>query len=598
MALTGVVPFFIPQKRALSATDGGRSCSIDLISALYQRSQGEFFSPHHFQSSLSSQRHPLLSSSSCTSILKNWSLSPFRRIHSLDRCVESLDVHPSQSSRYLLTGSRDGILSVYDLSSSGAEKPVLLSSQLLQQRQREQEGQRYNYISPHSKQHQSHQTTLVHKPVARSNATPVFLENESNRVRLGAVIGARWYPIDTGAFVSAHTTGSIVIWDTNEMTPVLRVNPFAYEGGNRVASSSRFRSSRGGGTFMALIGNESTEATASGSNNNMALSCMDLSSAMPNLVATGSLRSALVKLVDIRTGAASHTLTGHGIGGSNCGLASLQWSPTAPHVLASGCTMGTIRLWDIRKAGRNSWLMACLDPEQPAPSIHISHAYYPDLSHLKQRQHTKSKSTTAKGTKSSLSSTTAIQRGPNDYSMSAKEALVRSHEGGVDALAFDPSGQYLVSHGHGDISLKMWDLRDAGQLIPRRYLVSARRSRNTKLRVTQPNHRSDSAVIWVTQDTGLSAFVLHPGSSGGEGGTAKYQLNGHLKPIRDFFALPTDASLQGEVLTSAADGLILVWEPNIVKQANEKEVADRHSFSSSSQRKRQRATAQVDEDSW
>ena len=518
---------------------------------------------------------PSSSSSSSSSAKTSWSLSTTKRIHSLDRCVESLDVHPSQSSRYLLTGSRDGILSVYDLSKSGAEKPLSL-----QQRSSHERRQRHQYDSDEPR------STAVHKPVARSNATPRFDEyapsgTASIGVRLGAVICSRWYSIDTGAFISAHTAGSIVIWDTNEMTPVIRVDPFAFEGGGD--SYGRCHRNRP----------RSMDDTTSRTSSNMALSCMDLSSTMPNLVSTGSLRSPLVKLVDIRTGAASHTLIGHG---KSSGICSLQWSPTAPHVLASGCSMGVVRLWDIRKAGRNAWLLECFEPEQPAPSLHVSNAYYPDLSHLanaKKNQQDVTPRFSPSKTKQKFSSKTkrlgsaGTARAPNDYSQSDQSKFVRSHEGAVDALAFDPSGQFLVSHGKGDLSLKAWDLRDAGQLIPRRYPVSRGAGFNTtKLRIAKQNRfdrSNDSTMIWISQDTRLSAFSLH------EGGQAQYRLQGHLKSIRDFFVLPPDASLHGELFTSAADGLILAWHPTIVKDAEAPGNDD--------QRKRRRP-ALVDEDTW
>ena len=525
---------------------------LDLISSLCLRNEGQFLSPLHFQSRLFS---PSLGAAVSSSI-QGWSLSPHRRIHSLDSCIESMDVHPSQSSRYLLTGSRDGYLSVYDLSYNGAE------------------GEQWWYDQPSVSREpeQAQRRMLVHNAVARSNGTPTFEEysSGSTRVRLGSVVCARWYPLDTGAFVSAHRAGSIVIWDTNEMTPVIRVNPFAYEGGTRVPSGPGRRA-----YTRQVASDESTTPKA------MPLSCVDMSPAMPHLVATGSIRSALIKLVDIRTGAASHTLTGHG---KAKGIASLQWSPTAPHVLASGCSAGTIRLWDIRKAGRNSWLLECLDPNQPAPSLFVSNAYYPDLSHLKQEQTPHTRTQQSSNTSNRSERAPVRTRGPNDYSTSTKTAMVQSHDLFVDALAFDPSGQFLVSHGQGDISLKTWDLRDYGQLIPHRHLISARKRCTTRLQVAQHSNNSDSTMIWFSQGTTLSAYNLH------ESGRAKFKLNGHLEDIRDFTVLPNDASLQGELLTAGADGLILTWEPNL-------DMTTRYTSGVTS-RKRPRPSTDVDEDSW
>jgi DNA excision repair protein ERCC-8 len=52
-----------------------------------------------------------------------------------------------------------------------------------------------------------------------------------------------------------------------------------------------------------------------------------------------------VRLVDLRSGASTHSLAGH-----HGALLSVVWHPTVEHVLASGCVDGSVRLWDIRKS--------------------------------------------------------------------------------------------------------------------------------------------------------------------------------------------------------------------------------------------------------
>lgn len=56
-------------------------------------------------------------------------------------------------------------------------------------------------------------------------------------------------------------------------------------------------------------------------------------------------QSPAVRLADLRSGASTHALSGH-----QGAILSVSWSPRDDHVLASGSTDGTVRLWDIRRS--------------------------------------------------------------------------------------------------------------------------------------------------------------------------------------------------------------------------------------------------------
>jgi DNA excision repair protein ERCC-8 len=52
-----------------------------------------------------------------------------------------------------------------------------------------------------------------------------------------------------------------------------------------------------------------------------------------------------VRLVDLRSGANSHSLAGH-----TGAVLSTAWSPVREHILVSGATDGTVRFWDVRRS--------------------------------------------------------------------------------------------------------------------------------------------------------------------------------------------------------------------------------------------------------
>lgn len=70
-----------------------------------------------------------------------------------------------------------------------------------------------------------------------------------------------------------------------------------------------------------------------------------LSPIASHLLVACATQAPNVRLVDLRSGANTHSLAGH-----NGAILSTAWSPVREHILASGATDGSVRFWDIRRS--------------------------------------------------------------------------------------------------------------------------------------------------------------------------------------------------------------------------------------------------------
>jgi DNA excision repair protein ERCC-8 len=349
--------------------------------------------------------------------------------------------------RFLLAGSSDATISIYDLSPWGRD-PLLNSHQ-----------------SPENAAPKS-----VYKPVAQS----LRRTTSNGPGHSASIVRAEWYAFDTGAFVSASSDGALVVWDTQAMQPVVQWQPFP--------SICSFHLSKSSGRSESLL-------------------------------AVCSKDDTTVKLVDLRSGAASHILTGH-----LRGVTAVQWCPTFDVVLASGSRDGTVRLWDIRKAGSRATICT-LDREESSPLP--LRPYRSDFRHLRYRQ----------------------TKGPNSYQ---DTSAVSSHSGPVDGVLFTPDGQFLVTCGA--TQLQLWDLRSRGHLVARNFAGSA-----------QPPLLVVGRRVWMPfGNTKIGSYGLD------EGGPPQQILDGHLGKVTALEC--SDDSLQ--LMSGAADGMILVWGCQRRHQAN------------------------------
>mmetsp|Transcript_54920 Transcript_54920/g.133375 ORF Transcript_54920/g.133375 Transcript_54920/m.133375 type:complete len:681 (-) Transcript_54920:86-2128(-) len=283
------------------------------------------------------------------------------------RSINCLDID-KRENRFLLVGSSDATVSIYDISPWGNNER---SSNTIRDT---------NNNNDVTNTRNSNADTTYH-PIAQSirqsprssigndgggeDDDPFAFVPSGHTSRISY---AQWYPTDAGIFLTASATssssgggggsgsgsggdggGEMLLWDAAQMKPVLNVQPFRSDlslleginagGGHQQTSGPITADVRGG---------NSSSDTSNGSSSSLSSSV----SATP-MLATAAWNLSPIKLVDLNSpsGPAAFTLTGH-VGG----VAAIQWSPTNSNVLVSGGHDSTIRLWDIRKSGSRAMI--------------------------------------------------------------------------------------------------------------------------------------------------------------------------------------------------------------------------------------------------
>ncbi|EDU41773.1 WD40 repeat [Pyrenophora tritici-repentis] len=119
-----------------------------------------------------------------------------------------------------------------------------------------------------------------------------------------------------------------------------------------------------------------------------------------------------VRLVDLRSGATTHSLAGH-VGA----VLVTAWSPVRDHILVSAGVDGSVRFWDVR---RSVGELGALDLEDSVGAGLIGHKTSPSASHA------------------------------------SKSVPKQAHRGPVNGLTWTQDGRHVVSCGH-DAQIRVWD---------------------------------------------------------------------------------------------------------------------------------------------
>jgi WD40 repeat protein len=319
---------------------------------------------------------------------------------------------------------------------------------------------------------------------------------------------AVWHGKEAIVFITASADGRVGVWDANLLQQVYSMRPFPKR--------------------QAV---QSADADAA----YWPISSMDKNSHAADQMIVTSTHDPCVKLVDLRTGGCSHSLLGHARG---CTV--VRWSPQSPYCLASGDKEGMIRIWDIRKA--SSCLTVLQRDENRSPddnrqTLRRIRAHY---EHLKRGNKAKSH-----------------QQKP----IQPQHTIHSSHTGPIEQLAFDPTGQYLVSLSN--MTLSLWDMLHKYPFVPRRYMsITSSTPSQRRPVILTPNGQCDY-IIWVGDKRLIKGYSLL------NGGKPLYTLKGHMGDINDVISKGT------ELLSTAKDYVILQWGQDEVSRKRKSLTVDR-----------------------
>lgn len=185
------------------------------------------------------------------------------------------------------------------------------------------------------------------------------------------VSSIHWWPFDSGLFVSSSFDGTVKVWDPNTLEA--GEEAYSFDLGCNIYNIS-----------ISTVGDHSLVATAAD--------------------------HPFIRLLDLRTTSSSHTLAARGTRSAMKNI-SVKWSPKDSHILASGASDGSVRIWDIRQS--NSCI-TCLDMQQTG-----------------------------------------------NVASNKKDDYRFAHRGAVNGLAWFPNGDYLISNGN-DEKIRLWSLYPLG----------------------------------------------------------------------------------------------------------------------------------------
>ncbi|KAJ4300983.1 hypothetical protein N0V90_003072 [Kalmusia sp. IMI 367209] len=263
------------------------------------------------------------------------------------------------------------------------------------------------------------------------------------------------------------------------------------------------------------------------------------------LVACAS-QSPSVRLVDLRSGANTHSLAGH-----SGAILSTAWSPTREHILASGATDGSVRFWDIR---RSKGELGVLDLED---------------------------------------STGVLAKPSSSFTRNSSQG--KAHRGPVNGILWTEDGHHLVTCGH-DQRIRVWDtdtgantLANFGPMVKNSGLAPC-------IPVLAPTDylQPGQDVLFYPNEHEILAYELFDGKLFRRLRRPEQQKRVHevqtkgQRNIKDKITALTWRAHDVELYSAHADGSISAWKPRTEEDAELDEEAEQEREAKDESKKRKR----------
>ena len=256
-----------------------------------------------------------------------------------------------------------------------------------------------------------------------------------------------------------------------------------------------------------------------------------------------------VRLVDLRSGANTHSLAGH-----SGAVLSTAWSPVREHILVSGATDGSVRFWDVR---RSVGELGVLDLEDSVGVL-----------------------------------------GKTSSSFSRNSTHGQAHRGPVNGIVWTEAGQYLVTCGH-DQRIRVWDT-DTGANTLANFGPMVRNSGLAPcIPILPPVHnlQPGADVLFYPNEHEILAYELFDGklfrrlkrpSAPQQAAHATHAATKAQRNVKDRITSLAWRAHDVEMYSAHADGSIAAWKPRTEEDAelDEDEEQERREVDEGKKRKR------------
>lgn len=240
-----------------------------------------------------------------------------------------------------------------------------------------------------------------------------------------------------------------------------------------------------------------------------------LSPVASHLLVACATQHPAVRLVDLRSGASTHSLAGH-----SGAVLTTVWHPNREHYLASGGSDGLIRLWDVRRSASSLGVL--------------------DMDH-----------------------TTGLGHGQPPRERG------KAHAGAVNGLTWDSEGTYLVSCGH-DERIRIWDTMNSSNTLTNFGPAVKNANTSTLIPLVSPTHLTGPGkeVMIYPNPRELLVYEMHTGKlitrlktpSHASSHTAVSAGSGTRNVVNRTNSLTWRANAV-ELYSGHSDGTIRCWKP-------------------------------------